>query len=274
MSDTIETYPFLKMHGLGNDFVIFDARVNGLQLSDDQVRAIADRRRGVGCDQLILMRYTKTANVFMEIRNADGSRVGACGNATRCVGQIMLDEYDLDNIAIETDAGELSAERSSMGIAVNMGPARLSWEEIPLAREMDTAHVDYTLGPLSDPICVNMGNPHAIFFVDDAEAVDLEALGPQIEHDPLFPERVNASVVSVKTDGSLRQRVWERGAGITDACGSGACAALVAAARHGLTGRKAMIELDGGPLEIEWLEDGTVMMSGAATLAYEGRIAL
>ncbi|WP_262690820.1 diaminopimelate epimerase [Kordiimonas aestuarii] len=268
---------FLKMQGLGNDFVIFDARSHDLTLSDEVVRHIADRRRGVGCDQLIVMRACEDADIFMEIRNADGSRVGACGNATRCVGKLMLDETGKDKVTIRTDAGLLTAARtenhSDSGVSVNMGPARIAWDEIPLSDQMDTLHIDLRVGSLSDPVGVNMGNPHVVFFVDDAEAVDLKTFGPQIEHHPLFPERVNVSVATIK-DGIIRQRVWERGAGITEACGSGACAGLVAAARRGLTGHEATVQLDGGALEIEWLADGTVQMTGAAMLAFEGEIAL
>lgn len=264
---------FLKMQGIGNDFVIFDARERELSLSDDAVRHIASRRRGVGCDQLIIMRAAEDADIFMEIRNADGSRVGACGNATRCVGRLMLDETGKNSVSIRTDAGLLSAKRAGSGISVNMGPARLEWSEIPLARQMDTVKADFTLGPLSNPVCVNMGNPHAVFFVPDVDAVDLETYGPQIETDPLFPERVNVSIAHIR-DGIIRQRVWERGAGITEACGSGACAGAVAAARLGLAGRKSTVQLDGGPLEIEWLEDGTVQMTGSATLAFEGELSL
>ncbi|WP_026168476.1 diaminopimelate epimerase [Kordiimonas gwangyangensis] len=273
MSTSGNTYRFRKMEGLGNDFVIFDAREHDLTLSDDAVRHIADRKRGVGCDQLIVMRGCQDADIFMEIRNADGSRVGACGNATRCVGRLMLDETGKEAVTIRTDAGLLGATRADTGISVNMGPARLAWSEIPLAEVQDTANIAFELDGLLNPVGVNMGNPHAVFFVDDAEAIDLKTLGPKIEHDVLFPERVNVSVAHVK-DGIIRQRVWERGVGITDACGTGACAGLVAAARRGLTGRKATVMLDGGPLEIEWLEDGTVQMTGAATLAYTGEIVL
>ena len=261
------------MEGLGNDFVIFDAREAELALADDAVRHIADRRRGVGCDQLIILRTCQDADIFMEIRNADGGRVGACGNAARCVGALVLDETDKDRVTIRTDTGLLSATRAEAGISVNMGPARLAWDEIPLSHQMDTLHVDFDLGGLSDPVAVNMGNPHVVFFVDDAEAIDLKTLGPQIEVRSLFPERVNVSVCHV-ADGVIRQRVWERGAGITEACGSGACAAMVAAARRGLTGRKALVRLDGGTLEMEWLADGTVQMTGAATRAFEGEVAL
>jgi diaminopimelate epimerase len=273
MNET-QTYNFLKMHGLGNDFVIFDTRTHDLHLSDDQVRMIANRKRGVGFDQLILLRQSEQADVFMEIRNADGSRVEACGNATRCVGQIILDEKALDVVAIETDAGLLSAKASPFGISVNMGPAIIDWQDIPLASAMDTLNTDFTLGPLTSPVCVNMGNPHAIFFVDNVDDIELEMLGPQIEHHPLFPERVNVSIASVKGT-KIRQRVWERGVGITEACGTGACAGAVAAIRRELIkGRTASVILDGGPLEIEWLSNNTVQMTGSATLAFKGEIDL
>jgi diaminopimelate epimerase len=269
-----QTYQFLKMHGLGNDFVIFDARQNGLTLSDEQVRIVADRRRGVGCDQLILLRESESADVFMEIRNADGSRVGACGNATRCVGQIVLAEKSSNKITIETDAGQLSAEISSFGISVNMGPARTDWQDIPLSTEMDTLETKLTVGELSSPVCINMGNPHAVFFVDNVDQIALETLGSEIEHNALFPERVNVSVASVNGN-EIRQRVWERGAGITDACGSGACAGAIAAMRRGLIdSRKATVLLDGGPLKIEWLANNTVQMTGSATLSFKGEIDL
>lgn len=265
--------PFLKMHGLGNDFIIFDARKDDLALADETVRLLSNRRLGIGCDQLIVLRDSARADIFMEIRNADGSRVGACGNATRCVGQLALEETGKDTVSIETDAGLLSATQADTGISVNMGPARLDWKEIPLAREMDTASIDFAMGPLFSPVGVNMGNPHAVFFVEDADKIDLAYWGPQVETNPLFPERVNASVASVK-DGIIRLRVWERGAGITDACGTAACASTVAASRLGLVDRKATVQLDGGPLEIEWLEDGTVQMTGSATLAFKGEVSL
>ncbi|TNE62377.1 MAG: diaminopimelate epimerase [Alphaproteobacteria bacterium] len=273
MSTRPDKRPFLKMQGLGNDFVIFDARKQPLALAAASVRHLADRKRGIGCDQLIVLKPSDQTDVFMEIWNADGSRVGACGNATRCVGQLLLDETGKDKIGIETEAGLLSAVRDGEDISVNMGPARTGWQDIPLAEEMDTLHVDFALADLADPVCVNMGNPHAVFFVPEAEKIDLAVMGPEIEHDRLFPERVNASVASVSGD-TIRLRVWERGAGITDACGTAACAAAVAASRRGLIGRKATVFLDGGPLKIEWLEDGTVQMAGSATLSFTGEVAV
>lgn len=265
--------PFLKMHGLGNDFVIIDARIRAFDVTPERASRLACRRRGIGCDQFIIMRPSDSADVFMEIWNADGSCVGACGNATRCIGQLLLDETGNNKVLIETEAGLLSAVRAGANVSVNMGMARLEWDQIPLAEKSPTDTANLSVAGLTGPGCVNMGNPHAIFFVEDAEAVDLEAIGPQIENHSFFPERVNASVVSIQ-GGIIRQRVWERGAGITEACGSGACAAVVAATRRGLTGRKATVRLDGGDLEMEWLEDGTVQMTGPATFVFKGETSL
>lgn len=273
MTGKQHTHSFIKMHGLGNDFAIFDARESGLEMFEARARALSDRRRGIGCDQLIVLRNSAAADVFMEIWNADGSRVGACGNATRCVGQLILGETGNPQIGIETDAGLLSAVAAGSLISVNMGPAGTDWDAIPVARETDTSAADFACGPLSAPGLVNMGNPHAVFFVDEVTAVNLETLGPKIEHDPFFPERANISIVQA-TGTTLRQRVWERGAGITEACGSAACASVVAATRKGLIDRKATVALDGGELEVEWLADGTVQMTGPATFVFEGEAVL
>jgi diaminopimelate epimerase len=267
--------PFTKMHGLGNDFVVVDARKRKLALDEKSVRAIADRHRGVGCDQLLVLEKPKArgADVFMRIRNADGSEAEACGNGTRCVADIVMRENGKDSIIVETVAGLLEAQAAGAHrIGVDMGQPRLAWREIPLARDCDTLNVPLTLGPLVVPICTSMGNPHATFFVDDAEAIDLATLGPKLEHDPIFPERANIGVVQVLSPQRLRFRVWERGAGITIACGTGACAALVAAARRGLAERKAEVMLDGGPLEIEWRADGHVMMTGPVAVSFQGTL--
>ncbi len=267
--------PFIKAHGLLNDFVIFDARTNALDLDSSTVARIADRRAGVGCDQLIVLEPSDTADCFMTIYNADGSEVGACGNATRCVGDILAREAGHTSVHIETRAGLLVTERLEGGIRVDMGTPKLKWQDIPLSGEADTAAVDLSLGPLKTPVCVNMGNPHAVFFLDDAEAVDLAALGPELEHHAVFPERANISVAEIRADG-IRLRVWERGAGITPACGTAACATLVAAVRRGLIkNRSADIILDGGTLEIAW-DDATnhVFMTGETHTVFEGQIAL
>ncbi|HWT98262.1 MAG TPA: diaminopimelate epimerase [Terriglobales bacterium] len=270
--------PFAKMHGLGNDFVVLDYRQGGPRLSDAQIRLIADRRRGIGCDQLIILEPARTAgtDLFMRIHNPDASESAACGNATRCISARVMDELGRENLAIETIAGLLSAESRDGGaaVAVDMGAVRLDWRDIPLATACDTAHLPLSLGPLSDPVAVNVGNPHAVFFVPDVAAIDLAGLGPQLEHHSLFPERANIEIVQLLGDGRLRMRVWERGAGITQACGSGACATAVAAARRGITGRSAEVVLDGGNLQIDWLANDHVRMTGGWTHSFDGMIDL
>ncbi len=265
--------PFLKMHGLGNDFVVLDARRAAIALDTEGAQALADRHTGIGCDQLIVLDPPQhpAAQLLMRIRNPDGSEAEACGNATRCIAWLLHRETGELHARIETAAGLLEAEIMPDGqVAVDMGPARSFWREIPLARPADTDHVDLSLGPLSAPVCTNIGNPHATFFVDDAEAVDLATLGPVLEHHALFPQRANIGVAAVRDPTRLRLRVWERGAGLTRACGSAACAALVAACRRGLAGRHAAVELDGGTLDVRWREDGHVIMTGPAAISFEG----
>ncbi len=264
---------FRKMHGLGNDFVVLDQRREPIRIDAAAASALADRHTGIGCDQIILLEPPRRAGAqaYMGIRNADGSEAEACGNATRCIAMLLAAETGSATVQIETVAGLLEARALADGrIAVDMGEARTAWREIPLAREMDTARVDLALGPLAAPVCTNIGNPHATFFVADADAIDLAELGPRLEHDALFPERANIGVATVRDGATIRLRVWERGAGLTLACGSGACAAVVAASRRGLTGRRATVVLDGGSLEIEWRDDGHVLMTGAAALSFEG----
>jgi len=265
--------PFLKMHGLGNDFVVLDARGGAIAVGTEGARALADRHTGIGCDQLIVLEPPRhpEAHLLMRIRNPDGSEAEACGNATRCVAWLLGRETGDPRVRIETIAGLLEAEITPDGqIAVDMGRARTGWQEIPLAQAVDTDRIDLTLGPLSAPVCTNIGNPHATFFVDDAEAVDLAALGPALEHHALFPERANIGVAAICDPRHIRLRVWERGVGITRACGSGACAALVAAHRRGLAEHCAVVALDGGGLDICWREDGHVIMTGPAALSFEG----
>ena len=272
---TIGAHDFVKMHGLGNDFVVLDARASGLALSPAMVRAVADRHRGVGCDQLIVIEPARgsTSDAWMTIYNPDGSESGACGNATRCVAWLLMGQSGDDKVVIETKAGLLDAEARGAGlVAVDMGRARLDWREIPLAEARDTLHLGIGAGPLADPVGVSMGNPHAVFFVDDVAAIDLAALGPVLEHHALFPERANIEIVQVLGPERLRMRVWERGAGITQACGTGACATLVAAARRGLCTRKAEVVLDGGSLFIEWLADDHVLMTGPVAVAFSGTL--
>lgn len=263
------------MHGLGNDFVVLDGRASALGLSAAEARAIADRRTGIGCDQILILKPANGigADVFMEIRNCDGAEAEACGNGTRCVAAMLMDEAGVSKIGIETVAGVLKATRDAAGdVTVDMGPARLDWAEIPLASACDTLHLDVASGPLTDPVAVNIGNPHAVFFVDDAEAVDLESHGPILEHHAMFPERANIEVVSVLGPDRLRMRVWERSDGITRACGSGACAVAVAAHRRGLTGREVEVVLDGGLLRLEWRDDGHVLMTGPTAMVYRGTL--
>lgn len=266
---------FLKMHGLGNDFVVLDARAEPLTLTPDQARRLADRREGVGCDQIILIEppTDPKADAFMRFLNADGSESGACGNGSRCIGALLADELGRHDVAIQTTAGLLRAIRHPDGqVTVDMGPARLGWADIPLAEEMDTLHVPLRHGPLDDACCVSMGNPHAVFFVPDAQEIDLPTLGPVLEHHPLFPQRANIEVVTVLSPARIRMRVWERGSGITRACGTGACASLVAASRRGLTGRSATVVVDGGELLVDWADDGHVMLTGPVATSFAGEI--
>ncbi|MFN3818175.1 diaminopimelate epimerase [Blastomonas sp.] len=260
---------FHKMHGLGNDFVIFDAREQDLSLTGEQVRALADRHLGIGCDQLIVMRpadAASTADMAMQIFNHDGSEVSACGNATRCV--VALAGRD---VLIETGAGLLRGTLGDGAVTIDMGLPGLEWDALPLAYPMDTTHLPVGWEDLTDPAAVSMGNPHVVFFVDESSAADLERLGPLIEHDPLFPERVNVNVAQIADDG-IHLRVWERGAGLTLACGTGACATAVAAIRRRLVTGPVQVYLPGGTLTIDWQPGSTVTMTGPTTHVFSGEI--
>jgi diaminopimelate epimerase len=271
---------FLKMHGLGNDFVLLDARNAAFDLTPARRRAIADRRRGVGCDQLIVLEKPTEheADVFMRIYNPDGGEAGACGNATRCVASVLMEERQTDHVTVQTVSGLLDSQKAGIAadglpvISVDMGPARLDWRDIPVSGACDTNHMPVGLGPLQDPVGTSMGNPHATFFVDDAAAIPLGELGPKLERHQFFPERANIGVAQLVDEDRLRLRVWERGAGLTLACGSGACAAVVAATRRGLVKRKAQVIVDGGTLAVEWLRDDHVLMTGAIALAFKGEL--
>ena len=268
--------PFIKMHGLGNDFVVLDGRADSIALTADEVRRVADRHRGVGCDQFITIEPSQRATAFMRVHNADGGEVAACGNAARCVADKIMTELGADVATLETMAGVLEASRDGDGlVTVDQGPARTDWQDIPLAREMDTLHVDMSDGggevaPLTDAVGVNVGNPHAVFFVDDVEAVDLAVVGPSLEHHPLFPERANISVAQARGREAIRVRVWERGVGITSACGTAACAVAVAGARRDLTDHAVDIHLDGGTLHIVWRDDSHVLMTGPVATSFSG----
>jgi diaminopimelate epimerase len=271
---------FRKMHGLGNDFVVLDARARPLPVTPAVARGVGDRHRGIGFDQLIVMEPPPDgapggADVFMRILNPDGSEAGACGNATRCIASLVADEAGKDRVVVRTIAGDLAVERLAGGLwRADMGPARLGWRDVPLAHEMDTLHLALELGPVSDPAACSMGNPHATFFVRDLDVLDVATLGPQLEHHPIFPERANIGFAQVLSPERIRVVMWERGAGMTLACGSGACATLVNAHRRGLTGRRAMVELPGGALEMEWREDGHVLMTGPVATAFRGELDL
>jgi diaminopimelate epimerase len=260
--------PFMKMHGLGNDFVVLDARARDFQLSEGLVRAIADRHRGIGFDQLAVISDPQDGDAQLLFYNADGSTSGACGNATRCIARHLMDESGKTSLTLITERGALRAVDAGGGLtSVNMGQPQLDWADIPLAGPMDTLEL-----PINGaPTATGMGNPHCTFFVPDADAVDLAALGAQFEHHPLFPKRTNVQFATVTGPDSLRMRVWERGVGVTLASGSSSCATAVAAARRGLTGRRVVIALDGGTMEVDWREDG-VWMTGATMHVASGHL--
>ncbi len=270
-------YSFRKMNGLGNDFVVLDARARPLVLGPEAVRAIADRKEGIGCDQLIALEPSDKADVFMRIWNADGGEVEACGNAARCVASVIATEQGRPQVSIETEDQVLGAAVGGDGNAtIDMGVPRFAWDEIPLAEQFhDTSRIELQAGPIDAPVLhspgvVNVGNPHALFFVEDTEAIDLARIGPMLERHPLFPERANISLVQVLSPDHLKVRTWERGAGLTRACGTAACASAVAAVRRELAGRKVTVTLPGGDLVIEWREaDGHVLMTGPYELDFE-----
>jgi len=266
--------PFTKMHGLGNDFVIVDAREQPFTPSADALRRIADRHRGVGYDQLIAIQPGEGEfTAKLTFWNADGSESGACGNGTRCVASLLLQERTEKWVMLQSIAGTLTCRREDDGrMTVDLGHARSDWKEIPLAKKTDTRTLAFAKGPLKDPAALSLGNPHVTFFVDDAEKVDLASLGPQIEHDPLFPQRVNVGIAQLVGPDELRVRVWERGVGITEACGTGASAAAVNASRRGLVGRKVKTRLDGGELSIWWREYNHVEMTGPVSFSFTGTL--
>lgn len=257
---------FTKMHGLGNDFVVLDGRDTQLpEITPAVAAALAHRHTGIGCDQLIVLEPSENSDFRMRIFNADGSEVEACGNATRAVGLLHGAPA-----RIETLAGVVRSSPADGGIAVEMGEPRFGWERIPIAYAMDTERMPVAWEELAGPIAVNVGNPHVIFFVGDCDAVDLARLGPLIETDPLFPERINVNVVSVLGRDRMKLRVWERGAGLTLACGTGACASAIGAMRRGLVDKRVTVELPGGPLDIEWRADGQIVMTGPAIESFRG----
>lgn len=268
---------FRKMQGCGNDFVVLDARTQPLSVAGAPARALADRRFGIGCDSVIVMEKTDGADLRMRVINADGSEAENCGNAARCVARLAAAEAGKSRIRIRVVQGLLDCAVNADGsVSVDMGAPRLDWQEIPLAERMDTRRLDIKVGPIDAPVlhtpaAVSMGNPHCVFFVEDVTAHAIDRIGPMIEHHPLFPERTNVEFAQILSRTHIRLRVWERGVGITMACGTGACATLVAAQRRGLVERRATITLDGGDLEIEWREaDSHVIMTGPASESFHG----
>lgn len=258
--------PFIKMHGLGNDFVVFDAREDNLpEMTKNAARAIADRTLGIGCDQLVLLEPSASEAFRMRIFNSDGGEVEACGNAARAVALLHG-----KSARIETGGGPILLEPAQGGATVDMGVPRFDWEAIPLSYAMDTASMPLGWADLEAPMAVNVGNPHAVFFVEDTELVDLGVLGPVIERDPVFPQGINVNVASIVGEDHIRLRVWERGAGLTRACGTGACASAVAAMRRGLVGREVIVSLPGGDLTIAWDAQDRIQMTGPATEAFRG----
>jgi diaminopimelate epimerase len=265
--------PFIKMNGLGNDFVIVPADGAPFEPTAEQARAIADREGGIGCDQLIAITRSHAAHAGMRIWNADGGEVAACGNAARCAAWLVMEALDLDRAHLETPAGVLAAQRAGdRRVTVDMGAPRLGWRDIPLARTLDTCRLEIEIGPLlAQPGCVSMGNPHVVFFVPDVQAAPVTRAGPLMERHPLFPERTNVSFAQILSPHRIRLRVWERGVGETRACGTGACAAVVAAHRRGLADRAVVVELDGGELEIDWsAADDHVRMTGPVGVEFTG----
>jgi len=277
--NTRANIPFRKMNGLGNDFAVFDARPAPIELDAQTLRAIADRKTGMGCDQIIRIEPANHADAFMRIWNGDGDEVDACGNATRCIASLLLDETAKPGIVIATNAGKLICNRAAKPgqITVDMGAPRFAWNQIPLAEEFaDTRRIELQVGPLDNPVLyspsvVNVGNPHCLFWVEDIEAHDLAILGPFLENHVMFPERANISLAQITGKDEITLKVWERGAGLTRACGTAACAAGVAASRLRKTSRKTTVILPGGPLYINWREsDDHILMTGAYELEYEG----
>lgn len=260
--------PFMKWHGLGNDFVIVDARARDARVTAAMARAVGHRQMGIGFDQLAVIEPHPDADARLVFWNADGTTAGACGNATRCIARYLMQDTGQEALTLVTERGLLSAHDAGEGLtAVNMGAPLLDWQDVPLARAVDTLELPIAGGPSA----TGMGNPHCTFFVEDAEAVDLAAFGAEHEHHPLFPERTNVQVASIIGPDHIRMRVWERGVGITLASGSSSCATAVSAARRGLTGRRVRIELDGGTIHIDWRDDG-VWMTGPTTYVCDGVI--
>lgn len=270
----METH-FTKMHGLGNDFLIFDERTQSVSITPKRAAALADRRTGIGCDQLICLQSAEAATAYMRIYNQDGSEAEVCGNATRCVADLLFRTDGSRQHLIRTAAGDLNVEILGQGsVRVNMGQPAFTWDRIPLAHFCDTVDLDISAGLLSHPAACSMGNPHITFFTENVDLVPLTELGADLEHHPIFPQRANIGVAQVLDRTTIRVQVWERGAGLTRACGSGACAAVVNGVRRGVVDRHCNVILDGGILEIDWTADDRVLMTGASAISFRGTVDL
>lgn len=269
---------FIKMHGLQNHFVITDARAAAYRPDDEEIVRVCDQKTGVGGDQLLIIQPPTDkgraggATVFVRILNVDAREVEACGNATRCVAWLLMEEADITEIVLETLAGLIECKRTGeLEVSCAMGRVSMNWEEVPLSEERDTCHLDIRYGSLEDAVVLNVGNPHAVFFVDDTDAIDIESLAPAIQEDALFPDQVNVGVAEVKSPDHMTLKVYERGAGLTTACGSGACAAVYAAQARGLTDKNRMIvSMPAGDLCIEILDDGNALMTGPVAYCFSG----
>jgi diaminopimelate epimerase len=276
LTDDSSGRPFLKMHGLRNHFIVVDARETPYRPQAAEIVQLCDPQAGIGADQLVVIEPTGggRAAAFVRFWNVDGREVEACGNATRCVAWLLLEELGADTVVLETRAGLLDCRRiAPLRVSTVMGRIRTGWRDIPLASERDTLHLDVEEGPLRDAVALNIGNPHVVFFVDDLDAVDLGTLAPPIQDNPLFPQQVNVGAVQMMAQDRMRLRVYERGAGLTMACGSGACVAHFAALSRGLTdSRRMTVELSGGELDIEILDDGSAVMTGPVAISFSGRL--
>ncbi len=281
MTATTSTIPFIKMNGLGNDFVVVDGRNSPVRIEAEEARHLANRSSGIGCDQVIVLEPSRHADVRMRILNADGSEVSACGNATRCVAWLLSEETGSRQVSIDTEAGELAADVTNIDrITVDMGRPRFGWQDIPLAEPFhDTRAIELQVGPIDDPVMhspavVNVGNPHAVFWVENVDTIDLGRVGPLLENHPIFPERANISIAQVLSRTHLKIRTWERGAGLTRACGTAACASAVTAMRKKLVDRNAevTVTLPGGDLVIAWTEDDHILMTGPAETEFRGTL--
>lgn len=274
--------PFIKMHGLRNHFAILDAREEPFRPERDEIARLCDVQVGIGADQLVAVEPPSDdaraagAIAFARFWNTDGREAEACGNATRCVAWLLFEESGASAAAIETRAGVLSCRRAGRhAVRTTMGRVSMDWRDVPLAERRDTRHLDFRCGPLADPAALSVGNPHLVFFVDDLEAIDLANLAPRIQRDPLFPEQVNVGVAQMLAPDELRLAVYERGAGLTMACGSGACAAAYAALARGLTDSRSLaVQLPGGRLDVEIMPDGTAAITGPVAWCYSGWLPL